>query len=156
MRSAKAYFNRKGFNKACEMIADLTSDKLLAALAILGDKGDLKMIKMNKDVSQHVKEAVQALLLTTGKVLGTEGHRTALRHKSVTASLHFGYATIFLTPNLADGRAALVVNLHVGERSNHSDGMDTYRLCLLDEHPAMPTLEKCMSIIACNSVAQAK
>jgi hypothetical protein len=114
------------------------------------------MIKSSKNVTQQVKEAVQALLLTTGKVLGTEGHRTALRHKSVTAAMHYGYAAIFLTPNLADGRAALVVNLHVGERTNHSDGMETFRLNLLDEKPCMPTLEKCMTIIATDSVAQAK
>ena len=42
------------------------------------------------------------------------------------------------------------------ERTNDSDGMETYRLTLLDPQPSMPTLEKCMSIIATNSVAQAK
>ena len=148
----KAHVQRSGFQSSCKLIAELEADHLLEAIALLGKTADIRSVVRNKTTNPRVKEALQALVLCTGRILGTEGHRTALRHKSVAAGLHYCAASLFVTPNLADTRAALIVTLMKGPDAEEIRA----ELPLLQEDPDMPSLAQMMRNISNDAVAQAK
>ena len=150
--ATKAHVQRPGFHKSCTLIAELSSQHLLEAIAMLGKKADVRSMIRNKDINPRVKEALQALVLCTARVLGTEGHRTALRHKSVAAGLHHCAASLFVTPNLADTRASLIVTLSKGPDATQHEA----ELLLWQEDPEMPSLVQMMRLISKDAVAQAK
>jgi hypothetical protein len=157
---------RVGFQQDCKAIAELTPEELLQAIAKLGEGADFRSIIHDEKVPENVRKAVKSLVLCTGDVIGTEGHRTQIRHKIHAYGMHFGQSQIFITPNLADNRLALLVELHTGppdvraRRGRNAEDVEArvekYRLDLLDEMPKMPTGEEMMRILASDSVAQAK
>ena len=162
MRASKAHVKRGGFQQDCKEIAKLTPEQLLQAIAKLGEGADFRSIIHDEKVPEPVRKAVKALVLCTGAVIGTEGHRTKIRHQIHAYGTHFGQSQIFITPNLADNRLALLVELHTGPKDYNRDAEDVesrverYRLDLLEEKPEMPTGAEMMRILASDSVAQAR
>ena len=144
-------------------MASLDPEHVLQAIAKLGQNAGLRDILRSTDVSKEIQEAARAIILSTGNVLGSEGHRTQLRYKLQASALHYGHSTLFITPNLADGRASLLLHLHLGPR-DHTElqrelrtpipGMEEYRIDLLAEAPRMPPGDVMLRIIAMDSVAQ--
>ena len=166
LQASKAHVKRRGFQTACKSIAGLTPELLLKAIAMLGEGADFRTLIRNDGVPAEVRAAVQALILCTGDVIGTEGHRTQIRHNIHAYGTHFGQSHVFITPNIADNRLALLVELHTGPKDDPhyrgktaedvAAGVERFRLNLLDESPEMPTGEEMMCILAADSVAQAK
>ncbi len=152
LRATRAHVQRPGFLKACKHIAKLRAEDLLAAIALLGDTPDVRSLMRERSLATPDRESLRSLVLCQGHVLGTEGHRTVQRYRSVAAALHYGCATLFVTPNLADGKASLLVALRTGPDILQ----DEVRLPLLFEEPAMPSTADMMRTIAVDAVAQAK
>ena len=164
IRETKAHVKRRGFGDACRSIASLHPDNLLEAIALLGAKADLQTLISNKLIHPSVREAARSLVLSTGNVLGSEGHRTQLRHTMRAYSVHFGHGNVFWTVNLADGRAALIVEIHLGPSETQrllppligKQHVEKFRLNLLDECPRMPAGEDMLRMISEDPVAQAR
>eukprot|EP00434_Breviolum_minutum_P028084 symbB.v1.2.024842.t1/scaffold2378.1/size80641/1 len=81
-------------------------------------------------------------------LLGREGHRSQIRHRGHAAGWHYGNATLFVTPNLADTRASLLLQLH-GKQYQLSGKLD-------DGMPELETANEMRRILASDPVAQAK
>ena len=87
-------------------------------------------------------------IFSINRIIGMEGHRSQIRHRGHAAGWHYGNATLFVTPNLADSRASLLLQLH-GRQYQLSVNLD-------DEMPALKTANEMRQILASDPVAQAK
>ena len=89
------------------MIADVEPEMLLKAIALKGEKADIRDVMRDPDVDPKLKRALGDVLIATGNIIGMEGHRSQIRNRGHAAGWHYGNATLFVTPNLADARAVL-------------------------------------------------
>lgn len=81
----------------------------------------------------ELKAALTEFRVFTSEVAGTDGARAELRHEQNGVCLAYGSSGGFLTPNLADMRNPLVVQLHGGGVE------ERYEINLLEEEPVMPS-----------------
>ena len=79
MRTSKAYVKRSGFGRHCSVIASVTSEHLLKAMALHGEKADIRELLRSPDVDVPLKRALGSVLQASSNVLGTEGHRSQIR-----------------------------------------------------------------------------
>ena len=135
IRAGKAYVQRPRFQQCCQRIAEAKSADVLCAIAQLGEDADVRKLLKSSEVSANLREAVKGLLLSTGNVIGTEGHRGLIRHKSIAASKHYGHSSLFITPNLADNRAGLFLQLHAGPEGVSTKGSHVVRCEVMAEKP---------------------
>ena len=112
LRKSKAHVQRKGYSEHCNVIASVEPEALLKAIALKGEKADIRAIMQSPEVDPALKRALGDVLVTTGDIIGMEGHRSQLRHRGHAAGWHFGSSTLFVTPNLADTRASLLLQLN--------------------------------------------
>ncbi|CAK9096081.1 Transketolase, partial [Durusdinium trenchii] len=146
MRTSKAYVKRSGFGRHCSVIASVTSEHLLKAMALHGEKADIRELLRSPDVG--------SVLQASSNVLGTEGHRSQIRLRGHAAGWHYGPSHIFVTPNLADSRASLLLQLHLQGGSR----VEAYEVDLAWdlEAPALPSLSAMRRILAADPVSQAR
>ena len=155
MRTSKAYVKRSGFSRHCAMIASVSTEQLLKAMALHGEKADIRELLRSPDVDVSLKRALGGVLQASASVLGTEGHRSQIRLRGHAAGWHYGNAHVFMTPNLADSRAALLLQLHTqgvdGQVENYevSLGWDL-------EQPILPCVTAMRRILAADPVSQAR
>ena len=97
-----------------------------------------------------LKAALAELQIFTTDVVGSDGARAKLRHEQSGFILAFGPSSGFLTPNMADVRSPLVVQLHGGGVE------ERYEVNLLDECPNMPSAREMLKLVAADPVAQAR
>ena len=102
---------RRGFSEHCRIIASVEPEMLLKAIALKGEKADLREVMRDPAVDAKLKHALGDVLITTSDIIGMEGHRSQIRHRGHAAGWHYGdgNATLFVTPNLADSRASLLL-----------------------------------------------
>ena len=86
----------------------------------------------------------------TSEVIGSDGARARLRHEQNGYGLMFGGAGGFLTPNMADVRNPILVQLH------GAGGEERFQVNLLEEEPEMPSAREMLHIVAKDPVAQAR
>ncbi|CAK9066078.1 unnamed protein product, partial [Durusdinium trenchii] len=146
MRTSKAYVKRSGFGRHCSVIASVTSEHLLKAMALHGEKADIRELLRSPDVG--------SVLQASSNVLGAEGHRSQIRLRGHAAGWHYGPSHIFVTPNLADSRASLLLQLHLQGGSR----VEAYEVDLAWdlEAPALPSLSAMRRILAADPVSQAR
>ncbi|CAK9025806.1 unnamed protein product, partial [Durusdinium trenchii] len=154
MRTSKAYVKRSGFGRHCSVIASVTSEHLLKAMALHGEKADIRELLRSPDVDVPLKRALGSVLQASSNVLGTEGHRSQIRLRGHAAGWHYGPSHIFVTPNLADSRASLLLQLHLQGGSR----VEAYEVDLAWdlEAPALPSLSAMRRILAADPVSQAR
>ena len=154
MRTSKAYVKRSGFGRHCSVIASVTSEHLLKAMALHGEKADIRELLRSPDVDVPLKRALGSVLQASSNVLGTEGHRSQIRLRGHAAGWHYGPSRIFVTPNLADSRASLLLQLHLQGGSR----VEAYEVDLAWdlEAPALPSLSAMRRILAADPISQAR
>jgi hypothetical protein len=70
----------------------------------LGKNAGFKEILSSPSVPERVKRVVKHLMVCMGQVVGSNAHRTYLRHVNKSYCLRFGPPLVFTTPNVADTR----------------------------------------------------
>jgi hypothetical protein len=101
-----------------------------------------------KDVPDRVKLVIKHLLVCMSHVVGSNAHRTYLRHVNVSYTLLFGPPLVFTTPNIADTRQPMMSLLY--------ENGSVARWHLLEEHdPEMPAMQEMLRRVASDPVSQA-
>ncbi|CAJ1428287.1 unnamed protein product [Effrenium voratum] len=77
MRSSKN--KRGGFSKHCSVIASVQTEHLLKAMALHGERADIRELIRSPEVDVALKKALASVLAASANVLGTEGHRSQIR-----------------------------------------------------------------------------
>eukprot|EP00434_Breviolum_minutum_P042861 symbB.v1.2.038169.t2/scaffold5856.1/size23381/1 len=111
------YVKRSGFGKHCRVISGVSSEQILRAMALKGENADIRELLRSSEVDPALKKALAGVLQATSMIVGSEGHRSQIRLRGHAAGWHYGTAHVFCTPNLADGRASLLLQLHCGPDS---------------------------------------
>ena len=155
MRATKAHVMRRGFGKHCRVIAEVGTEQLLKAMALHGESADLRELLRDPQVDVSLKRALGGVLQATSSIIGMEGHRSQIRLRGHAAGWHFGSAHVFVTPNLADIRSPLLLQLHLQRP------IATVETCKIDldwdlEMPGMPTAAAMRRIVATDPVSQAR
>lgn len=153
MRSTKGHVMRRGFGKHCRVISEVNTDHLLKAMALHGDNADLRELLRDPAVDVALKRALGGVLQATSSIIGMEGHRSQIRLLGHAAGWHYGSAHLFVTPNIADVRSPLLLQLHYQGTKVEECSID------LDwdaEMPQLPNAAAMRRIIARDPVAQAR
>ena len=90
--------------KVLEDLGPLHTEELYEALGHLGKNAGLREVFASPDVSERVKGAMRNLMLCMKNVVGSNAHRTTLRHINTSYKFLFGPPLVFTTPNIADTR----------------------------------------------------
>ncbi|CAK9081626.1 unnamed protein product [Durusdinium trenchii] len=156
MKSTKAYVQRRGFAKHLNLIANVSTEDLLKAMALHGEAADIRTLMQDANVDPALKRALGGVLQSTANIIGLEGHRSQIRLRGHAAGWHYGNAHLFVTPNLADVRAPLMLQLHL--QTNGIAEVEAQSICLDwdDEIPGLPTAATMRRIIARDPVSQAR
>ena len=80
----------------------LTAEEMWQATASLGKNAGFKELLSGKEVPENVKRVVRHLLVCMGNVVGSNAHRTLLRHVNRNYCMCFDPPLVFTTPNVAD------------------------------------------------------
>ena len=156
MRATKGYVKRSGFGKHCRVISGVSSEQILRAMALKGENADIRELLQSSEVDPALKKALAGVLQATSMIVGSEGHRSQIRLRGHAAGWHYGTAHVFCTPNLADGRASLLLQLHCGPDSGDMVESFVINLDWESEQPQLPSASAMRRILASDPVSQAK
>ena len=134
-----------------ESIADLaalTPEELAQVVAVLGRGAGIKQALGLEGVPRNVKSALRSMLLSNRDVVGSDAHRTTLRHISTSYTRLFGPPLVFTTPNIADTRKLMVSLMYEGA------SVQQWRL-LEETAPVMPSTRDMLRRVAADPVSQA-
>ena len=126
----------------------LTLAEMYETSDLLGKGAGLKEVFSRADVPPRVKQAMRTLLLCMSNVVGSNAHRTVLRHVNNSYKLLFGPPLVFVTPNVADVKSPVMWLLYRGEQ------VGSWRL-LEQDAPEMPAVREMLRIVARDPVSQA-
>ena len=144
---------RRGFGKHCRVISEVNTDQLLKAMALHGDNADLRELLRDPQVDVALKRALGGVLQATSSIIGMEGHRSQIRLRGHAAGWHYGSAHLFVTPNIADMRSSLLLQLHLQNAKVEECKID---LDWEAEMPELPSAAAMRRIVASDPVAQAR
>ena len=144
---------RRGFGKHCRVISEVNTDQLLKAMALHGDNADLRELLRDPQVDVALKRALGGVLQATSSIIGMEGHRSQIRLRGHAAGWHYGSAHLFVTPNIADMRSSLLLQLHLQNVKVEECKID---LDWEAEMPELPSAAAMRRIVASDPVAQAR
>eukprot|EP00959_Pyramimonas_sp_CCMP1952_P274159 5730646-Pyramimonas_sp.AAC.1 len=148
IKSARYFVRTQRLGESIADLAALTPEELTHAVAVLGREAGLKDALSSPAVPQNVKSALRSMLLSNAHVVGSDAHRTTLRHISASYTRLFGPPLVFTTPNIADTRNLMVSLMY--------EGADVQRWRLLEEtEPEMPALRDMLRRVAADPVSQA-
>ena len=142
IRLAKAHVQRKGYHKKLDLICNASVEHVEAAIAAVGEGGNIRDVMKSSECPVGLKEAFFDLMVFTSEVIGSDGARARLRYEQNGLGLEFGPAGGFLTPNMADVRSPLVVVLPGGGTD------ERYEINLLEDCPKMPSAREMLQIVA--------
>ena len=148
MRATKGYVKRSGFGKHCRVISGVSSEQILRAMALKGENADIRELLRSSEVDPALKKALAGVLQATSMIVGSEGHRSQIRLRGHAAGWHYGTAHVFCTPNLADGRASLLLQLHCGPDSGDMVESFVINLDWESEQPQLPSASAMRRILA--------
>ena len=144
---------RRGFGKHCRVISEVNTDQLLKAMTLHGDNADLRDLLRDPQVDVALKRALGGVLQATSSIIGMEGHRSQIRLRGHAAGWHYGSAHLFVTPNIADMRSSLLLQLHLQNAKVEECKID---LDWEAEMPELPSAAAMRRIVASDPVAQAR
>jgi hypothetical protein len=146
--SARLFVKRKCYQRAVKDVGDLTPADMRQACAVAGDGAGLKEALQNPEVPERVKGAMRHLLLCMSNVVGSNAHRTTLRHMCSGYRLLYGAPLVFTTMNVADTKHPLMCLLYEGRE------MARWRL-LEEDEPLLPSTAEMLRRVARDPVSQA-
>ena len=155
MRATKAHVMRRGFGKHCRVISEVSTEQLLKAMALHGDNADVRELLRDPNIDASLKRALGGVLQATSSIIGMEGHRSQIRLRGHAAGWHYGSAHLFVTPNLADIRSPLLLQLHLQDTAGTVEDCEV-ALDWSSEMPSMPTAAAMRRIVAMDPVSQAR
>ena len=155
MRATKAHVMRRGFGKHCRVISEVSTEQLLKAMALHGDNADVRELLRDPNIDPSLKRALGGVLQATSSIIGMEGHRSQIRLRGHAAGWHYGSAHLFVTPNLADIRSPLLLQLHLQDTAGTVEDCEV-ALDWSSEMPSMPTAAAMRRIVAMDPVSQAR
>ena len=155
MRATKAHVMRRGFGKHCRVISEVSTEQLLKAMALHGENADVRELLRDPNIDASLKRALGGVLQATSSIVGMEGHRSQIRLRGHAAGWHYGSAHLFVTPNLADVRSPLLLQLHLQSASGTVEKCEV-ALDWDNEMPQMPSAAAMRRIVAMDPVSQAR
>ena len=148
IHSGRLMANKKAWNNAMAEAGKLTAEDMWQATASLGKNAGFKELLSGKEVPENVKRVVRHLLVCMGNVVGSNAHRTLLRHINRSYCIAFGPPLVFTTPNVADVAHLVVRLMH--------DGASVMEWKLVEEHdPDMPSKAEMLRRVAADPVTHA-
>ena len=114
IHAGRLFANRQGWKAAVRDLGTLTEKHLLDAVDVLGKGAGLKEVLANPGVDEKVKRAVRSLLICMSSVVGSNAHRTTLRHMCRSYTNLFGPPLVFTTVNPSDTRSVIVKLMYDG------------------------------------------
>ena len=148
IRSARNFVQNQRFADSLRALAEIEPQELFHACEILGKGAGIKEAMASDNVAERVKVALRSMLLCNAQVIGSDAHRTVLRHVHNSYRHLFGPPLIFTTPNPVENRSLVMNLLYEGE------SVGAWRL--LEEHaPPMPAVEEMLRRVARDPAAQA-
>ena len=146
---------RRGFGKHCRVISEVSTEQLLKAMALHGDNADVRELLRDPNIDASLKRALGGVLQATSSIIGMEGHRSQIRLRGHAARWHYGSAHLLVTPNLADIRSPLLLQLHLQGADGTVEDCEV-ALDWSNEMPSMPTAAAMRRIVAMDPVSQAR
>ena len=156
MRTTKGHVMRRGFDKHCKVISQVSTEKLLQAMALHGENADIRELLRDPKVDVSLKRALGGVLQATSSIVGMEGHRSQIRLRGHAAGWHYGSAHVFVTPNLADVRSPLLLQLHLQATAGVAVEECAIAVDWDMEIPGLPTAGAMRRIVARDPVSQAR
>ena len=114
IKQSRLMAKRKKWREALRDVGQLTAKEMYDTLEILGEGAGLKEALGNADVPERVKRALRQLLLCMSSVVGSNAHRTTLRHVDTSYCVLFGPPLVFTTPNVADPKNIVMSLMYEG------------------------------------------
>ena len=137
------------------MISEVSTEQLLKAMALHGENADVRELLRDPNIDASLKRALGGVLQATSSIVGMEGHRSQIRLRGHAAGWHYGSAHLFVTPNLADVRSPLLLQLHLQSASGTVEKCEV-ALNWDNEMPQMPSAAAMRRILAMDPVSQAR
>ncbi len=136
----------------------LRAEDMYYMLEVLGKDAGIKEVLASKTVAQGVKDAYRNLFLCMANVVGSDAHRTTLRHMNNSYKLLFGPPLVFTTPNVADTQNPVMNLIYEGEVVCSFDLLDGVHgwWRLEEEAPEMPSAQEMCRRVARDPVGQAR
>ena len=148
IKGAREFVQNQHFGDSIRLLVDLKPQDLYGVCTLLGKGSGVKEAMQSAEVPPAVKNALRAMTMSNSAVVGSDAHRTTLRHTSVAYRMLFGVPLVFTTPNVADTRSPLMSLLYEGAH------VRSWRL--LEEHaPRVPSVEEMLRRVAADPVSQA-
>jgi len=150
IRSARLFANRQRYGQCLQELGALDPEELFESIGHLKHGQGVKDLLRadNSKVSQRVKSCLRSLQLCMNNVLGTNSHRTFLRHVVTGYRNLWGAPLVFTTMNVADTKHPVMKLLYDGGE------ICTWRL-LEQECPAMGSAEDMLRRVSRDPVSQA-
>ena len=114
IQSARLFVRKQRLGESIADLAALTPEDLAQVVAVLGRGAGIKQALGLEGVPRNVKSALRSMLLSNRDVVGSDAHRTTLRHISTSYTRLFGPPLVFTTPNIADTRNLMVSLMYEG------------------------------------------
>ena len=149
VKQSRLMAKRDKWRAALRDIGQLSATEMYEAVEILGQGAGLKEALGSPNVAEHVKRALRRLLLCMSSVVGSNAHRTTLRHVDNSYSVLFGPPLVFTTPNMADPMNIVMRLMYEGAE------LGSWRL-LEEEAPEMPSIDEMCRRVARDPVSQAQ
>ena len=148
IKSARLFSSKASLQYALKELGRLTAGEMFDTLGLLGKGEGLKDAMANPKVPARVKAAMRSLMLCMSNVIGSNAHRTTLRHICSSYRNLFGPPLEFMTPNVADNQLLMMSLVY--------ENAEVGRWRLLEEDtPAMPGREEMLRRVAADPVGQA-
>ena len=112
--SARLFARKRQFQNSLRDVGALSAEQMFETCQLLG-RGDVKQALARPDVPAPVKSAMRNLSLCMANVIGSNAHRSTLRHMSTGYTLLFGPPLVFTTMNPADTKHPLMRLLYEDE-----------------------------------------
>jgi hypothetical protein len=115
IQSARLFADKDQWKKTLKELGQVTAQEFLDAMDLCGKGASMVQVLQNEAVPRRVKAALRTLDMCMNRVLGTNAHRTTLRHIGFGYRLLWGAPLVFTTPNVADTKHAMVKLMYEGQ-----------------------------------------
>ena len=146
--SARLFSDKKAWEQTLKDLGQVTAQEFLDTMELCGKGASMTEVLQNEAVPRRVKAALRTLNLCMNQVVGTNAHRTMLRHVGFGYRMLWGAPLVFTTPNVADTKHAMVKLLYEGEE------VAAWRL-LEEDDPDLGQKEEMLRRVAEDPFAQA-
>ena len=129
-QSIHTFMKTPGAYRFAKDIAELSPDMIRTVLiddAYKVQKVSIESLYANPDVPSNVRKALSSLHQATANLIGSDGHRRALRYEGNAYTMRFGPPLLFTTPNVADDKQVLLLVVQGEEYHLTRELTETYR-----------------------------